>query len=524
MRGGCRGRRAASEPPASAARGRQPGGSPGEAYRPVPRRGPAVRLAACDVLVRHIDDGRCGPTTGPTSPPPAVSPPTSRCRASAAEHQRHRPPTVAVRGLHLRSARLGPRRRLLPGLPGPVRLERPGPQAGPARALGRARRRSMATRVETSRPRRAARRAGRSRDQRDLPEPDLQRRLQPPLQRLRLHVRRSVAGRRRRAPRAPRRSPRPRNPDHPRRGLQPRRSGFLAVPPRPRGGRRIAVSRVVLPRSRHPRPSRGLGAYDDGRDGSHPANSATGCGGTSRHSRNCGSSTRRYASTCSASPSTGSASGSTGGGSTSPTRSRTRRSGRNSASRVRAVNPEAYICGEIWEEAPDWLTGDRFDALMNYPLTMAVLGFIGGDRNRPRDHRRAGELSPRAGAPRRTGIRRTAGTPDVVPGSRRDRLPVQSSRQPRHAPGTDRHGRRSGAPTAGDAPPADATGCSVDLLRGRARDGRGDRPGLPARLPAGRSRGGSGSRSDLGTHQGGHSRAQGSPGTSTRRGPRRRGG
>ena len=47
-------------------------------------------------------------------------------------------------------------------------------------------------------------------------------------------------------------------------------------------------------------------------------------------------------------------------------------------SRVRAINPEAYLVGEIWVDAPDWLTGDRFDALMNYPLTMAILGFVGG--------------------------------------------------------------------------------------------------------------------------------------------------
>jgi neopullulanase len=47
--------------------------------------------------------------------------------------------------------------------------------------------------------------------------------------------------------------------------------------------------------------------------------------------------------------------------------------------RVKAVNPEAYLLGEIWEEAPDWLTGDRFDAVMNYPLALAILGFIGGD-------------------------------------------------------------------------------------------------------------------------------------------------
>ena len=46
--------------------------------------------------------------------------------------------------------------------------------------------------------------------------------------------------------------------------------------------------------------------------------------------------------------------------------------------RVRAVNPEAYLLGEIWELAPEWLRGDRFDALMNYPLTLAILGFVGG--------------------------------------------------------------------------------------------------------------------------------------------------
>ncbi len=46
--------------------------------------------------------------------------------------------------------------------------------------------------------------------------------------------------------------------------------------------------------------------------------------------------------------------------------------------RVRGVNPEAYLLGEIWDEGPDWLRGDRFDALMNYPLAIAILGFVGG--------------------------------------------------------------------------------------------------------------------------------------------------
>lgn len=46
--------------------------------------------------------------------------------------------------------------------------------------------------------------------------------------------------------------------------------------------------------------------------------------------------------------------------------------------RVRAINPEAYLVGEIWHDAPEWLTGDRFDALMNYPLGLAILGFTAG--------------------------------------------------------------------------------------------------------------------------------------------------
>ncbi len=45
--------------------------------------------------------------------------------------------------------------------------------------------------------------------------------------------------------------------------------------------------------------------------------------------------------------------------------------------RVRSVNPEAYLVGEIWRIAPEWLAGDRFDATMNYPLAEAILGFAG---------------------------------------------------------------------------------------------------------------------------------------------------
>ncbi|WP_337844341.1 glycoside hydrolase family 13 protein [Thermus sp.] len=47
--------------------------------------------------------------------------------------------------------------------------------------------------------------------------------------------------------------------------------------------------------------------------------------------------------------------------------------------RVKGANPEAYLVGEIWEEADLWLKGDLFDATMNYPLARAVLGFVGGE-------------------------------------------------------------------------------------------------------------------------------------------------
>ena len=47
--------------------------------------------------------------------------------------------------------------------------------------------------------------------------------------------------------------------------------------------------------------------------------------------------------------------------------------------RVRAINPDAYIVAEIWREKPEWVAGDTFDALMNYPLTEALLSFTAAD-------------------------------------------------------------------------------------------------------------------------------------------------
>jgi neopullulanase len=44
--------------------------------------------------------------------------------------------------------------------------------------------------------------------------------------------------------------------------------------------------------------------------------------------------------------------------------------------RVKVINPDAYIVGEIWGDARRWLQGDQFDAVMNYLFTRVCLGFL----------------------------------------------------------------------------------------------------------------------------------------------------
>jgi neopullulanase len=44
--------------------------------------------------------------------------------------------------------------------------------------------------------------------------------------------------------------------------------------------------------------------------------------------------------------------------------------------RCKAVNPDAYIVGELWGEAHRWLQGDQFDGQMNYLFTRAAMGFF----------------------------------------------------------------------------------------------------------------------------------------------------
>jgi cyclomaltodextrinase / maltogenic alpha-amylase / neopullulanase len=64
--------------------------------------------------------------------------------------------------------------------------------------------------------------------------------------------------------------------------------------------------------------------------------------------------------------------------------------------RCKRVNPEAYIVGELWEDAHRWLAGDQFDAQMNYPFMRAALGFFGGHNLDQRDtvHTGLGYIQP----------------------------------------------------------------------------------------------------------------------------------
>lgn len=48
--------------------------------------------------------------------------------------------------------------------------------------------------------------------------------------------------------------------------------------------------------------------------------------------------------------------------------------------RVKALNPEAYIVGEVWTDARQWLDGTQFDGVMNYLFTGPAIAFAAGDR------------------------------------------------------------------------------------------------------------------------------------------------
>ncbi len=48
--------------------------------------------------------------------------------------------------------------------------------------------------------------------------------------------------------------------------------------------------------------------------------------------------------------------------------------------RVKGINPEAYIVGEVWEDSREWLDGTQFDGVMNYLFAAPTIAFTAGDR------------------------------------------------------------------------------------------------------------------------------------------------
>jgi glycosidase len=48
--------------------------------------------------------------------------------------------------------------------------------------------------------------------------------------------------------------------------------------------------------------------------------------------------------------------------------------------RVKGINPDAYIVGEVWTDSRQWLDGTQFDGVMNYLFTAPTIAFTAGDR------------------------------------------------------------------------------------------------------------------------------------------------
>ena len=47
--------------------------------------------------------------------------------------------------------------------------------------------------------------------------------------------------------------------------------------------------------------------------------------------------------------------------------------------RVKAADPNAFIVGEVWHDASQWLDGDEFDSVQHYPWRDAALRYLRGD-------------------------------------------------------------------------------------------------------------------------------------------------
>ena len=219
--------------------------------------------------------------------------------------------------------------------------------------------------------RRAARRPRRPRGHRALPDPDLRVGLEPPLPHVRLPRGRPAARRRRGAARAARRGPRAGHAGRPRRRLQPRRARVLAVPPRrsrTAPTRRTATGstsiRTVLrgagraqrpiPTAATPRPRAGARLPGlVGPAGPAQAQRREPAGARVPLRRRRALAPLRHRRLAAGRP------------------GRDRRPGVLAGVPARAAGrstPRRTSSARSGTTAPEWLAGDRFDALMNYPL------------------------------------------------------------------------------------------------------------------------------------------------------------
>jgi len=51
---------------------------------------------------------------------------------------------------------------------------------------------------------------------------------------------------------------------------------------------------------------------------------------------------------------------------------------------ITVLDPEVCLIGELWWDSPQWLTGDTWDGVTDYPTMAAIRRFAGGTHNDPR--------------------------------------------------------------------------------------------------------------------------------------------
>ena len=121
---------------------------------------------------------------------------------------------------------------------------------------------------------------------------------------------------------------------------------------------------------------------------------------------------------------------------------------------VKSINPDAYLCAEIWDNAAPWLKGDEFDGTMNY-------------RFRTVAHRLFQRTYPPCVSP---GLHSGCTAGRLQPGS--ESRPVEPSRESRYRAHPDTVWRRHRVRPAGGSLSDDISRRTHDLLWGRDRNER----------------------------------------------------